>query len=158
MRRTAAFVIAGILFVTGTIGVAVATGSRLAEEEQFTLYSETLRFGSVDVPPRGFSLGDQDIVLDMLWSDAAKTIAAGRDRVVSEWLHRSHAMVQVEYSIDGRGKLFAAGTLNFSEAFLESGDDLAIVGGTGEFENVHGSVHLSVFDPETFQNDIHLLP
>ena len=94
----------------------------------------------------------------MLWSDAAKTIAAGRDRVVSEWIHRSHVMAQIEYSIDGRGKLFAAGTLNFSDAFLESGDDLAIVGGTGEFENVHGSVHLSVFDPETFQNDIHLLP
>ena len=29
---------------------------------------------------------------------------------------------------------------------------------TGEFENVHGSIHLSLFDPETFQNDIHLLP
>jgi hypothetical protein len=67
-------------------------------------------------------------------------------------------MVELEYTIQGRGKVCAAGTLDFSDRFLDEGDELAIVGGTGEFENVGGSVHLSVFDDETFQNEIHLLP
>jgi len=122
------------------------------------LYSEPLKFKSVDVPPTGFSLGDQDLVVDRLWSDPDKTTSVGKDRVVSEYIPNTFLMVQVEYMIEGRGKIHAAGTLDFSQAFLESGDDLAVTGRTGEFENVHGSIHLSVFDPETFQNDIHLLP
>jgi hypothetical protein len=144
--------------VGGSVGITWAAGNRISAEESLTLYSETLKFKTVDVPPRGFSVGDQDVVLDELWSDPGKTTSVGRDRVVSEYIQNNYVMVQVEYTIEGRGKVYAAGTLHFSQSFLDTGDDLAITGGTGEFENVHGSVHLSVFDNETFQNDIHLLP
>ena len=85
-------------------------------------------------------------------------LAPGEDIGREAHPHQNNfVMVQVEYTVAGRGKIYAAETLNFG-TFVESGDDLAVTGGTGEFENVHGSVHLSLFDPETFQNDIHLLP
>ena len=143
--------------VGSSIGIAWATGTRIAAEENLTVYSETLKFKSVDAPPKGFSVGDQDVVLDRLWSDPDKSVRSARIGSSSEYIQNNFVMVQVEYTVDGRGKIYAAGTLNFT-TFVESGDDLAVTGGTGEFENVHGSVHLSLFDPETFQNDIHLLP
>jgi hypothetical protein len=123
-----------------------------------TVYTETAKYRFVDNGKKGSSVGDHDLYFDAIFSDDGKTDRIGTDRVVVEYMQSTYAMVQLELTIQGRGKLYAAGTLDFSDRFLDQGDDLAIVGGTGEFENVGGSVHLSVFDDETFKNEIHLLP
>ena len=132
-------------------------GSRGAgSSETILLFSETQIFRTVDAKPAGFSVGDQDIFIDRLFDDARKTNRVGKDRVIAEWLPGSHVMVQLEYTLNGRGKLVAAGTLDFGPSFDSVGDDLAITGGTGDFAQASGWVHLSVFDPETFRNEIHL--
>ena len=148
----------GLVVVIAAAGFATAQDVSGGDQasETIVLYSETQVFRSVDVGPRGFSVGDQDIFVDRLYDDEAKTHLVGRDRVIAEWLPASHVMVQLEYKLQGRGKLVAAGTLNFGSAFETQGDDLAITGGTGEFAHASGWVHLSVFDPETFLNEIHV--
>ncbi len=157
MRSRAWFTSCLIVLMTMVGGVAIAS-SRIAAEESMTVYTETARYRFVDNGKKGSSVGDHDLYFDAIFSDDGKTDRIGTDRVVVEYMQSTYAMVQLELTIQGRGKLYAAGTLNFSDRFLEQGDDLAIVGGTGEFENVGGSVHLSLFDDETFKNEIHLLP
>lgn len=157
MRSRAWFTSCLIVLMTMVGGVAIAS-SRIAAEESMTVYTETARYRFVDNGKKGSSVGDHDLYFDAIFSDDGKTDRIGTDRVVVEYMQSTYAMVQLELTIQGRGKLYAAGTLNFSDRFLDQGDDLAIVGGTGEFENVGGSVHLSVFDDETFKNEIHLLP
>jgi hypothetical protein len=157
MRSRAWFTSCLIVLMTMVGGVAIAS-SRIAAEESMTVYTETARYRFVDNGKKGSSVGDHDLYFDAIFSDEGKTDRVGTDRVVVEYMQSTYAMVQLELTIQGRGKLYAAGTLNFSDRFLDEGDDLAIVGGTGEFENVGGSVHLSVFDDETFKNEIHLLP
>ena len=148
----------GLVVVIAAAGFATAqdvSGGNQASET-IVLYSETQVFRSVDVGPRGFSVGDQDIFVDRLYDNATKTHLVGRDRVIAEWLPASHVMVQLEYTLQGRGKLVAAGTLNFGPTFETRGDVLAITGGTGDFAHASGWVRLSVFDPETFRNEIHV--
>ena len=157
MRSRAWFTSCLIVLMTMVGGVAIAS-SRIAAEESMTVYTETARYRFVDNGKKGSSVGDHDLYFDAIFSDDGKTDRIGTDRVVVEYMQSTYAMVQLELTIQGRGKVYAAGTLNFSDRFLDQGDDLAIVGGTGEFENVGGSVHLSVFDDETFKNEIHLLP
>ncbi len=157
MRSRAWFISSLVVLVTMLGGVAVAS-TRIAAEESMTVYTETAKYRFVDNGKPGFSVGDHDVFFDAIFTDEAKTDRIGTDRVVVEYLPADYVMVQLEYTIQGRGKVYAAGTLDFGERFLEAGDDLAIVGGTGEFENVGGAVHLSVFDDETFLNEIHLLP
>jgi hypothetical protein len=157
MRSRAWFTSCLIVLMTMVGGVAIAS-SRIATEESMTVYTETARYRFVDNGKEGSSVGDHDLYFDAIFSDDGKTDRIGTDRVVVEYMQSTYAMVQLELTIQGRGKIYAAGTLNFSDRFLDQGDDLAIVGGTGEFENVGGSVHLSVFDDETFKNEIHLLP
>lgn len=149
---------AGLVVVVAAAGFATARdGSRAAgTSETILLFSETQIYRTVDAKPAGFSVGDQDIFVDRLFDDEKKTNRVGRDRVIAEWLPGSRAMVQLEYTLKGRGKLVAAGTLNFGPSFDTAGDDLAITGGTGDFAHASGWVHLSVFDPETFRNEIHL--
>jgi hypothetical protein len=157
MRSRAWFMSSLIVLMTMVGGVAIAS-SRIATEETMTVYTETAKYRFVDNGKKGPSTGDHDVFFDAIFDDEGKTDRIGTDRVVVEYLPSNFVMVQLEYTIEGRGKIYAAGTLDFSERFLEDGDDLSIVGGTGEFENVGGTTHLSVFDDETFQNDIHLLP
>jgi hypothetical protein len=148
----------GLVVAVAAAGFATAqdvSGGNQASET-IVLFSETQVFRSVDVGPRGFSVGDQDIFVDRLFDDEAKTHLVGRDRVIAEWLPASYVMVQLEYTLRGRGKLVAAGTLNFGSAFETRGDNLAITGGTGDFAHASGWVHLSVFDAETFLNEIHV--
>jgi hypothetical protein len=157
MGRRAWFVASLAVCVMALGGVAIAS-SGIAAEESMTVYTETAKYRSVDNGKPGFGVGDHDVFFDAIYTDDAKTDRIGTDRVVVEYLPSDYVMVQLEYTIQGRGKVYAAGTLNFGDRFLEQGDDLAIVGGTGEFEDVGGSVHLSVFDDETFTNEIHLMP
>ena len=158
MRNRAWFTSCIIVVLTMVGGVAIAS-SRIAAEESMTLYTETAKYKFVDNGKQGQSVGDQDVFFDAIFTDEGKTDRIGTDRVIAEYLPSNFVMVQLEYTIQGRGKIYAAGTHDFGESFLEgTGGDLSIVGGTGEFENVGGSVHLSVFDDETFQNEIHLLP
>jgi hypothetical protein len=157
MRSRVWFVSSLLVLATMVGGVAIAS-SRIAAEESMTVYTETAKYRFVDNGKDGFSVGDHDVFFDAIFVDEGKTDRIGTDRVVVEYLPADYVMVQLEYTFSGRGKVYAAGTLDFSDRFLEQGDDLAIVGGTGEFENVGGSVHLSVFDDETFLNEIHLLP
>jgi hypothetical protein len=157
MRSRAWFTSCLIVLMTMAGGVAIAS-SRIATEESMTVYTETARYRAVDNGKEGSSVGDHELYFDAIFSDEGKVDRIGTDRLVLEYMQSTYVMVQLEFTIQGRGKLYAAGTLNFSDRFLDEGDDLAIVGGTGEFENVGGSVHLSLFDDETFKNEIHLLP
>jgi hypothetical protein len=158
MRSRAWFTLCLIVLMTMVGSVAIAS-SRIATEETMTLYTETAKYKFVDNGKKGQSVGDQDVFFDAIFADEGKTDRIGMDRVIAEYIPSNFVMVQLEYTIQGRGKIYAAGTLDFGESFLEgTGGDLSIVGGTGEFENVGGSVHLSVFDDETFKNEMHLLP
>ena len=149
----------GLGLVVVVIAAGLATGQDVGERgstETIVLFSETQVYRTVDAKPTGFSVGDQDIFVDRLFDDEAKSNLVGRDRVIAEWLPASHVMVQLEYTLQGRGTLVAAGTLNFGPNFETRGDVLAITGGTGDFANASGWVHLSVADPDTFRNEIHV--
>jgi hypothetical protein len=158
MRRFAGIALSALLVVTLAVGWASASGRGVTREESLTLFSETQVFKSIDAGKPGFSIGDQDLVIDHVFSDSAKTDLVGKDRVVQEYLPHNYALVQVEYTIEGRGDIFLAGTLDFGPNFVKYGDDLPIVGGTGDFEGAGGSAHLSVFDDETFEADMHIIP
>ena len=158
MVRGKPWFITSVVILTMTVGGVAIASNRVAREQSLTVYTETAKYRSVDNGKEGFSVGDHDVFFDKIWGDEAKTERLGTDRVVVEYLPTDFVMVQVEYTFKGEGKIYAAGTLDFGESFPTAGDDLAIVGGTGTYENVGGSVHLSVFDDETFTNEIHLLP
>lgn len=122
---------------TGGVTTALASGDITAPETIISIEHE-LKVGFVDVGKKGFSPGDEVMVVESMF-DETDTNRIGTNRVLLTVHLRQWAWVSALLTIDGRGAIVVEGAVPITESTTSF--DLPITGGTGEFANVRGTIH-----------------
>ena len=169
MRRFVTVVwvtLAGVL-AAGLTSAFAATG--IAQEETVVVGEHTLKGRNLDLvgEANDFRPGDRYIFRSELTDglDVGLGTAAGQDAVVghlyvdcSVQFGKRDSCSQI-YDIPARGTVTAEGLIPVAELHLGGTWVLAITGGTGDFENVRGSVTVEVVDERgNSEHTLHLLP
>lgn len=156
-RKLSLFALAGALVVisAGGISMAAAAGD-ITQPETIVVLDTTVKDGFVDVGKKGFSLGDTFMFLGRLTSEAdgsrVGTVRGQCTINLGEW-----ALCEAAFSIGDRGDVAAEGAIRLTEE--PAAFDVPITGGTGEFENVRGSVHIETTSNEDVSLEtLHLIP
>jgi hypothetical protein len=146
---------AGVL-TAGLSTAIAATG--IVQEETLVLGEHTLRGKVLDLAggPDDFKPGDRYLFRSELTDE---TGVVGHLYVdCSVHFAKRDGCSQV-YDIPARGTVVAQGLIPASELELGGSWTLAVTGGTGEFENVRGSVTVEIVNEEgDTRHSLHLLP
>jgi len=134
---------------------ATATGTRIAQEETIVLTDVITASRIVDAGnPGTFSVGDLVAIRARLDDGAGTKVGNDRTNCVSN--KGSTFVCTAEYTIEGRGDITAQWVQDFSSIARVTG---AITGGTGEYENVRGSIEIAFASGSPEQDlTLHLLP
>jgi hypothetical protein len=149
-------VMVGIL--AGGLTTAFA-GTRIVQEETVVFGEHTLRGRNLDLVGRAndFRPGDRYIFRSEL-TDAQDAVAGHLFVDCSVQFAKKDSCSQI-YEIPARGTVTAEGLIPVSQLKPDGTWVLAITGGTGEFENVGGSVTVVIVDDRgNSEHSLHLLP
>lgn len=159
MRRLLTLVLAA---ATGLVGAGISTAfaaTQIAQEETLVLAEHSVNGRTVDLvgKPQAFNAGDRYLFRSVLRDD--NKVRVGQmfvDCVVQFAKQDSCSHV---YELDSRGTITALGMIPVSQLKVGGTWQLAITGGTGEFENVGGSATVVIVDDTgNSQHSLHLLP
>jgi hypothetical protein len=159
MRRLLMLVLAAVI---GLVGAGLSTSfaaSRIALEETLVLQEHSVRGRNVDLVGGAdtFNPGDRYLFRSVLRDD--QNVRVGQmfvDCVVQ--FAKEDACSHV-YDLADRGTITALGMIPVSQLKVGGTWQLAITGGTGEFENVGGSTTVVIVDDTgNSQHSLHLLP
>ena len=156
-RKISLLGLAGVLVAiwVGGITMALAADDITQPENIFTV-DTTVKDGFVDVGKKGFGTGDSVFFIDRLTSEADES-PVGTLRGQCTITLRGWGLCEAALFIGDRGEVFVAGAVLFSEEAASF--DVPVTGGTGEFENVRGSIHIEPTDKEDVSLlTLHLIP
>lgn len=158
MRRTFvvfASVLAGVLLAGLTTAIAAAD---LAQEETIVLGERTVRGKVLDLAgkPDDFKPGDRYVFRSRLTDEVG---VAGHLYVDCSVHFAGRDTCAQVYDLGVRGMVTAHGIVPASELEVGGTWTLAVTGGTGEFENVRGSIAVEILnDAGDSEHALHLLP
>ncbi len=140
LRKLSIVGVAGALVAVAAGGVTMALAAGdITQPETIVVVDTTVKDGFVDVGKEGFSLGDSFMFLDTL-TEATTESEVGSARGQCTFNLRQWALCEAAFFIGERGEIFVAGAVRLTEEAASF--DVPITGGTGEFENVRGSIHI----------------
>ena len=158
MRRFLTVLAAMLVGVLGAGLVTAVAAPSIAVEETIVLGEHTLKGANLDLAgePDDFKPGDRYIFRSEL-TDADDVV--GHLYVdCSVHFGKRDSCSQV-YEIAGRGTIAATGLVPVKQLVVGGTWTLAVTGGTGDFENVGGSVAVEIVDDTgNSEHTIHLLP
>lgn len=158
MRRFMAVLTAVLLGVLGG-GLATAIAAPgIAQEETIVVGEHTLKGRVLDLAgsPDDFKPGDRYIYRSVLTDDTGVVGHLYVDCSVHFGKHDSCSQV---YDFPARGSITAAGLIPVAEVTVGGTWTFAVTGGTGDFENVVGSVTVTIVDNSgDTEHTIHLIP
>jgi hypothetical protein len=130
---------AGVLVLVGSGLTMAFAGNNITQPETLVLKETTLKNHFVDVGKPGFGTGDSFLFVDSL-TDPADGSRVGTVRgqctvQIGHW-----QTCPVGGFLNGRGEIFVSGVTQSTQQPTPA--DFAITGGTGEFDNVRGTVHV----------------
>jgi hypothetical protein len=149
-------VMVGILAAGLTTAFA---GTRIVQEETVVFGEHTLRGRNLDLVGKAndFRPGDRYIFRSEL-TDAQDAVAGHLFVDCSVQFAKKDSCSQI-YEIPARGTVTAEGLIPVSQLKVGGTWVLAVTGGTGEFENVRGSVTVVIVDDRgNSEHSLHLLP
>ena len=154
-RKLSIVGLAGALVLVGGGLTMALAGNNITTPETLVLTETNLKGRSVDVGKPGFGPGDSFIFVDSL-TDPVDGSRVGTVRgqctiQIGHW-----QTCQVGGFLDDRGEIFVSGVTRNSDQPMAQ--DFAITGGTGEFENVRGSVHVVPVSNTEQETTISLIP
>lgn len=145
LKRLSIIGIVGALgVVAGGVTMALATAN-ITAPETIVVTETTLKEKFVDVGRPGPSPGDSFFDLDSL-TDETDGTRVGTLRGQCTIHFGGWALCRGAFLIGDRGEIFAEGAVRFTEETTTF--DVPITGGTGDFDNVRGSIHAE-FTSET---------
>ena len=152
-RKLSIFGLAGVLVLVGA-GLATAlAGDNITSPETLVLTETQTKSKGVDVGKPGFGPGDSFIFVSSL-TDKADGSKAGSVRgqctvQVGHWV-----LCEAGAFIGDRGEISVGGVVSSdSQSF-----DIPITGGTGEFENARGTVHIEQVSDTVSTDTFSLIP
>ena len=146
---------AGVLVVVGSGLTMAFAGNNITQPETLVLNETTLKTRFVDVGKPGFGPGDVFLFVSSL-TDPADGSSVGTTHgqctvQIGHW-----QMCQASGFLDDRGEIFVSGVIRATDQ--PAAVDLAITGGTGEFDNVRGSVHIDPVSETESEDTLTLIP
>jgi hypothetical protein len=155
LRKLSIFGLAGVLVLVGGGLTAALAGNNITTPETLVLTETNIKGKAVDVGKPGFGPGDVFLFVSSL-TDPADDSRVGTVRgqctvQIGHW-----QLCEAGASLDGRGEIFVSGVIqntNQPAAF-----DIPITGGTGEFDNVRGTVHIDPVSNSVSEDTLSLIP
>jgi Allene oxide cyclase barrel like domain len=139
LKKLSILVVGALVLVGGGITMAFAS-SNITQPETLVLNDETIKEGNVDVGKPGFGPGDSFMFVDKL-TDPADGSVVGKAHGSCTFELQQWAYCQAGAVITDRGQIVVDGFIKGSDG--PSTFDLAVTGGTGEFDNVRGSLEVA---------------
>lgn len=160
MRRVLPFVLAAVIGVLGA-GLSTAfAATQIAQEETLVLAEHSVKSrATLDLVgnPDAYNPGDRYVFRSILRD--AEEIRVGQMFVDCTVQFAKEDACSHVYDLEGRGTITALGMIPVSQLKLGGTWQLAITGGTGEFENVGGAATVVIVDDTgNSQHSLHLLP
>ena len=159
MRRFAVVLVAVLVGVVGAGLTTAVAANNIVAEETLVVGEHSTKFRIFDLAgkPDDFKVGDRYMFRSELTDEAEQVVGHANTECVVNFAKRDTCTVT--YDIPPRGSIVAIGDVPVSELGPGGAWTYAITGGTGEFENVRGSVTVEVAGdgPDT-AHSLHLLP
>ena len=159
MRRFSVIVAAVLVGMLGAGLTSAIAATSIVVEETIVVGEHTNKSKIIDLAgqPDDFKVGDRYMFRSELTDEADDVVGHLNTECVVDFAKRDTC--SVVYELAPRGRIVAEGQVPVSELGPGGAWTYAILGGTGEFENVRGSVRVEVVGdgPDT-EHSIHLLP
>lgn len=147
--------LAGVLVLVGGGITAALAGNNITSPETLVLTETNIKGKGIDVGKPGFGPGDTFLFVSSL-TDPADDSRVGTVRgqctvQIGHW-----QLCEAGAFLDGRGEIFVSGVIqntNQPTAF-----DIPVTGGTGEFDNVRGFVHIDPVSNNVSDDTLTLIP
>jgi hypothetical protein len=154
-RKLSIVGLAGVLVLVGGGLTMALAGNNITAPETLVFTEISLKSRFVDVGKPGPGPGDSFLFVESL-TDPADGSRVGTVRGECT-LHIGHWQIcQVGGFLDDRGEIFVSGVTQSTQQPMAI--DLAITGGTGEFENVRGTVHVDPVSDTESETTLTLIP
>ena len=157
MRRRVGYIAlsAALLAVVGGLAVAQAA-TDITVPETIVLISHTVKEANVNVGDNSFGPGDSFMFVTKSFDETDQTQLGGSHVQCTIQPGKGWQFCTGAFIITGRGQIVGEGAVQFTEATTSL--DVPITGGTGDFENVRGYVHVDFIDETTEKDTLYLLP
>jgi hypothetical protein len=157
MRRKVGYVAlsAALLAVVGGLAVAQAA-TDITAPETIVVMSHTVKDANVNVGEKAFGPGDSFMNLTKLFDEADQAQLGDGHVQCTVQPGKGWGLCTGAFNITGRGQIVAQGAIRFAQETTSF--DVPITGGTGDFANVRGYVHVELINQTTEQDTLNLLP
>ena len=159
MRKFSIVLVAVMVGVLGAGFTSAIAVSNIVVEETLVVGEHSTKFRIFDLAgkPDDFKVGDRYMFRSDLTDEADQVVGHSNTECVVNFAKRDTCTVT--YDLAPRGTIVAIGDVPVSELGPGGTWTYAITGGTGEFENVRGSVAVEVGgDGPDSAHSLHLLP
>jgi hypothetical protein len=152
-RKLSIFGLAGVLVLVGG-GLATAlAGNHITSPETLVLTETQTKTKFIDAGKPGYGPGDVFLFVSSL-TDKANGSKAGSVRGQCTQ-HIGHWQTcEAGAFLGDRGEIFVAGVIDTNQQSF----DIAITGGTGEFDNARGTVHIESVSDNVSTDTVNLIP
>ena len=154
-RKLSILGLAGVLVLVGGGLTMALAGNNITQPETLVLTETQLKGRAVDSGKPGFGPGDSFLFVSSL-TDPADDSRVGTVRgqctvQVGHW-----QLCQAGAFLVDLGEIFVSGVVQGTDQPVAF--DIPITGGTGEFENVRGSVHIDPVTDTVSEDTLTLIP
>jgi hypothetical protein len=130
MRKTLIVALTGAALLAATAGA----GTRLTGPGTIRITSREVSETRVDVGQKGLSPGDMDVLREQIFNTRITPKAIGHAELVCVYTVKTSRNCQGTFFLP-KGKIVVAGPVFYRQLY-----ELAVIGGTGLYDNVRGSV------------------
>ncbi|MGQ0671087.1 MAG: hypothetical protein ACT4PO_15745 [Actinomycetota bacterium] len=160
MKRRLRFVAAAVALVGIALSSATivsASSPNITQEETTVLIERTTHLKFTDLGKAGPSPNDLLAFADKLF-DETGTTKVGTDHINCTGNFKLFVICSIALDLTGRGQIVVEGAFFLPVDEPVPPFDVAVTGGTGEFENVRGSVHVEFLTQTDTRLTVHLIP
>jgi hypothetical protein len=146
---------AALLAVVGGLAAAQAA-TVITAPETIVVMSHTVKGADVNVGDKAFGPGDSFMNLSKLFDETDQTQLGDGHVQCTVQPGKGWMLCTGAFNITGRGQIVGQGAIRFTQETAPF--DVPITGGTGDFANVRGYVHVELIDDTTEKDTFNLLP
>jgi hypothetical protein len=156
-KKQLGYITVSALLLAAVSGLAVAQAATdITAPETIVLISHNVKEADVNVGDKAFGPGDSFMYLAKSFDETDQTQLGSSHVQCTIQPGKGWELCTGAFIIDGRGQIVGQGVVRFTQETTSL--DVPITGGTGDFANVRGYVHVDFIDETTEKDTLNLLP